>query len=60
MSSENLPAIWHTLNKIELAISRLQERTAAIHSVNDFLLTHGNGYGCNHVTFGLKFNPFCQ
>ena len=39
MSSENLPAVWHTLNKIELAISRLQERTAAIRSVNDFLLT---------------------
>jgi uncharacterized protein with HEPN domain len=29
----------HTLDKIELAINRLQERTAAIHSVNDFLLT---------------------
>lgn len=39
ISSENLPAVWHTLNKIELAISRLQERTAAIRSVNDFLLT---------------------
>ena len=39
MSSENLPAVWDTLNKIELAISRLQERTAAIRSVNDFLLT---------------------
>ena len=39
ISSENLPAVWHTLIKIELAINRLQERTAAIHTVNDFLLT---------------------
>ena len=39
MSSENLPTVWHTLNKIELAINRLQERTSAIRSVNDFLLT---------------------
>lgn len=39
ISSENLPVVWHTLNKIELAISRLQERTAAINDVNDFLLT---------------------
>lgn len=39
ISSENLPVIWHTLNKIELAISRLQERTANIHDVSDFLLT---------------------
>ena len=39
ISSENLPIILHTLDKIELAINRLQERTAAIHSVNDFLLT---------------------
>ena len=39
ISSENLPTVWHTLNKIELAINRLQERTAAIHTVNDFLLT---------------------
>jgi len=39
ISSENLPVVWHTLNKIDLAISRLQERTVAIHNVNDFLLT---------------------
>ena len=39
MLSENLPAVWHTLSKIELAINRLQERTAVIHSVDDFLLT---------------------
>ena len=39
ISSENLPTVWHTLNKIELAINRLQERTSAIRSVNDFLLT---------------------
>ena len=34
ISSENLPVVWHTLNKIELAISRLQERTVAIHNVD--------------------------
>lgn len=39
ISSENLPLIWHTLNKIELAISRLQERTTVIKSVDDFLLS---------------------
>ena len=39
ISSENLPTIWHTLDKIELAINRLQERTSTIHTVNDFLLT---------------------
>ena len=41
ISSENLQLIWHTLNKIELAISRLQERTAVIKSVDDFLLSPG-------------------
>ena len=39
ISSEKLPLIWHTLSKIELAISRLQERTAVIKSVDDFLLS---------------------
>ena len=39
ISSDSLPLIWHTLNKIELAINRLQERTATIHCVDDFLLT---------------------
>jgi Uncharacterized conserved protein len=31
----------HTLNQIELAINRLQERTKNIHSVDDFLSTPG-------------------
>lgn len=39
ISSENLPIVWHTLEKIELAINRLQERTANIKSTDDFLLT---------------------
>ena len=39
ISSENLQIVWHTLSKIELAISRLQERTAVIKSVDDFLST---------------------
>ena len=34
ISSEKLQIIWHTLSKIELAISRLQERTAAIKTVD--------------------------
>lgn len=39
ISSEKLQIIWHTLSKIELAITRLQERTAAIKTVDDFLLS---------------------
>ena len=39
MSSENLPIILHTLDKLELAIDRLQERTSSIKTVDDFLLT---------------------
>ena len=39
ISSEKLQIVWHTLSKIELAISRLQERTAVIKSVDDFLLS---------------------
>ena len=39
ISSENLPIVWHTLEKIELAINRLQERTANISSTDDFLLS---------------------
>ena len=41
ISSENLPLVWHTLSQLELAINRVQERTAAIHSVDDFLSTPG-------------------
>lgn len=39
ISSENLPIILHTLDKIEVAINRLQERTTVIKSVDDFLLS---------------------
>ena len=39
ISSEKLQIIWHTLSKIELAITRLQERTADIKTVDDFLLS---------------------
>jgi len=41
ISSRNLPLVSHTLNQIELAINRLQERTKNIHSVDDFLSTPG-------------------
>lgn len=39
ISSEKMPLVWHTLNKLENAIITLQERTSKIHSVNDFLST---------------------
>ncbi len=39
LSSENLQVVWHVLDKLERAITLLQERTAAIHSADDFLLT---------------------
>lgn len=39
ISSEKLPLVWHTLDKLLLAINRLQERTTSIHSVDDFLKT---------------------
>ena len=41
ISSENLPIVSHTLDQIELAIGRLQERTKNIRSVDDFLSTPG-------------------
>ena len=41
ISSEKLPLIRHTLDKLSLAIDRLQERTASIHTVDDFLATPG-------------------
>ena len=41
ISSENLPIVLHTLNQIELAIDRLQERTQSVRTVDDFLSTPG-------------------
>jgi len=41
ISSENLPIVLHTLNQIELAIERLQERTKNVHTADDFLSTPG-------------------
>ena len=41
ISSEKLPLIRHTLDKLSLAIDRLQERTASIQTVDDFLATPG-------------------
>ena len=41
ISLENLPIVLHTLEQIELAIGRLQERTKNIRSVDDFLSTPG-------------------
>ena len=41
ISSEKLPLIRHTLDKLSLAIDILQERTASIQTVDDFLATPG-------------------
>ena len=41
ISSRNLPLVLHTLNQIELAIDRLQERTQSVRTVDDFLSTPG-------------------
>ena len=41
ISSENLPIVSHTLDQIELAIERLQERTKNIQTVDEFLSTPG-------------------
>ena len=41
ISSENLPIVLHTLDQIELAIDRLQERTKNVHTADDFLSTPG-------------------
>lgn len=41
ISLENLPIVLHTLEQIELAIGRLQERTKNIRSVDNFLSTPG-------------------
>jgi uncharacterized protein with HEPN domain len=41
ISLENLPIVLHTLEQIDLAIGRLQERTKNIRSVDDFLSTPG-------------------
>lgn len=41
ISSENLPIVFHTLNQIELAIDRLQQRTKNVLAVDDFLSTPG-------------------
>ena len=41
ISSENLPLVLHTLDQLELAIDRLQERTKNIRSADDFLSTPG-------------------
>lgn len=41
ISSENLPIVLNTLNQIELAIERLQERTKNVHTADDFLSTPG-------------------
>ena len=41
ISSANLPLVWYTLEQLEQAINRVQERTHNIHTVNDFLSTPG-------------------
>ena len=38
-SSEKQAMVYETLKNIETAITRLQERTVQIHTVDDFLLS---------------------
>ena len=38
-STEKLQMIYETLKNIDTAITRLQERTVQIHTVDDFLLS---------------------
>lgn len=38
-STEKLQMVYETLNNIETAITRLQERTVQIHTADDFLLS---------------------
>ena len=38
-STENIVMVYETLKNIETAINRLQERSAEIHSVNDYLMS---------------------
>ena len=49
ISSENLPIVLHTLNQIELAIDRLQERTQSVRTVDDFLSTPGGMEKLNKI-----------
>lgn len=37
LSSEKLPIVWHTLEKLEETVRTLQSRTTSIQSVNEFL-----------------------
>jgi uncharacterized protein with HEPN domain len=39
VSTEKLQMVYETLKNIEMAITRLQERTVQIHTVDDFLLS---------------------
>ena len=38
-STEKLKMVYETLNNIDTAINRLEERNVQVHSVNDFLLS---------------------
>ena len=38
-STEQMQMVYETLNNIDIAITRLQERTVQIHTVDDFLLS---------------------
>ena len=38
-STDKLQMVYETLKKIDTAITRLQERTVQIHTVDDFLLS---------------------
>ena len=38
-STENIAMVYETIKNIEIAINRLQERSAEIYSVNDYLMS---------------------
>jgi len=38
-STDNIAMVYETLKNINIAITRLQERSTDIHSVNDYLMS---------------------
>ena len=38
-STEKIAMVYETLNNIEAAINRLQERTTQVHKVDDFIMS---------------------
>ena len=56
-SSEKLAMVYETLNNIETTITRLQERTVQIHTVDyHWYLCHT--IADNHIVFSLQSSSF--